>query len=580
VAVPIRDPESREVLAIGVSQVRLERIAEALMAVESRDGGYAFLLDHSGVVAAHPRMDLQSREVTEYAGLKPLQHALQNGITTLDYLDPISGERVIATVTTASVGGRPWTVVSQQPVEFAQRPINSLIWQLGIACALLALVGGGLGFAVARSHNRLRRFGRKLEHENALRRAAEEEVRNANDNLEELVKKRTSELRSAEEQLQHAQRMEAIGRLAGGIAHDFNNMLSVIIGYSDIVLLRLPADSAIRNEIREIRNAGERAGQLTRQLLAFSRKQVLQPEVLNLNETILEMEKMLKRLIGEDIDLAVHLSESLDRVKFDPGQIEQIILNLVVNARDAMPRGGKILIQTANIELDEEYASQHSDASAGPHVMLAVTDTGSGMDAETRARIFEPFFTTKEIGRGTGLGLSTVYGIVKQSGGNIWVYSEPGHGTTFKIYIPAIQEPSAATKRRSGVLPPVKATGTLLVVEDEEQVRNLIVRVLGTSGFKVLQAAGPEEAMRISAEFKETIDLLLTDVVMPGMGGRTLAEKLCQERPLMRVLYMSGYTDNAIVHHGVLDEGTAFLEKPIRPDSLLSKVSEVLNDTL
>jgi CheY-like chemotaxis protein len=287
------------------------------------------------------------------------------------------------------------------------------------------------------------------------------------------------------------------------------------------------------------------------------------------------MDKMLRRLIGEDIDLATRLEPKLDRVKFDPGQIEQIIVNLVVNARDAMPQGGKITIQTSNVELDADYVAEHVEAREGSHVMIAVSDTGFGMDADTRKRIFEPFFTTKALGRGTGLGLSTVYGIVKQSGGNIWVYSEPGRGTTFKVYIPATEQKAADRSARMAAVRP-KATETVLVVEDEEAVRKLVKSVLTGAGYEVLEAATPELAVQRASMHDGDIHLLLTDVVMPGMGGPQLAQKIVSARPTIKVLYMSGYTDNAIVHHGVLDPGTAFLEKPIRPEALQTKVREVL----
>jgi signal transduction histidine kinase/ActR/RegA family two-component response regulator len=388
-----------------------------------------------------------------------------------------------------------------------------------------------------------------------------------------------AESRSAElvEQVRQSQKMEAVGRLAGGIAHDFNNLLSVIIGYGELVLMRMPPDAPFRAEIDEIRKSGERAAQLTRQLLAFSRKQVLQPEILNLNNAVANMDRMMRRLIGEDIDLLVKLDPDLDNVKFDPGQIEQIIMNLVVNARDAMPRGGKLTIQTANVHLDASYVAEHIDAREGDHVMIAISDTGVGMDAATLAKIFEPFFTTKELGRGTGLGLSTVFGIVNQSGGNIWVYSEPGRGTTFKVYLPVAQGTAGASRSSRMAAVPSRGTETILLVEDEESVRTLIRTILTQKGYNVLAANRPRAALETANNHAGAIDLLLTDVVMPEMGGLELARALTERRPEVKVLYMSGYTDNAIVHHGVLDAGTAFLEKPIHPDKLLAKVRSVLN---
>ncbi len=372
-----------------------------------------------------------------------------------------------------------------------------------------------------------------------------------------------------EEELRQAQKMEAIGRLAGGVAHDFNNLLTVITGYSDLVLAMAPPEFEYREQLEEIRGAGERAGSLTRQLLAFSRRQVLKAEILDLNDVVDRMNKLLKRLIGEDIDLATRLRPDLHPVEFDPGQIEQIVMNLAVNARDAMPNGGRLTIETANVDLDEEYAREHPDAHAGPHVMI--TDSGTGMTPEVKAKIFEPFFTTKDLGQGTGLGLSTVFGIVKQSGGNIWVYSEVDHGTTFKIYLPSADGRVAATQ--AAVEPEsMRGTETLLVVEDDAAVRGLLRRVLCQAGYTVLDTGDPEDAQRICREHPGEIALLLTDVVMPKMGDREFAEKARALRPTMRTVYMSGYTDDAIVHHGVLEPGTAFIEKPISPETLLAKL--------
>jgi PAS domain S-box-containing protein len=380
-------------------------------------------------------------------------------------------------------------------------------------------------------------------------------------------------------QLQQSQKIEAIGRLAGGVAHDFNNLLTVICGYAVMVLDDAPADAPFREELTEIKNAGDRAAALTRQLLAFSRKQVLQPVVLDLNQVVQGMDAMLRRLIGEDIDLVTNLDPELGRTMFDPGQIEQIVMNLVVNARDAMPSGGKLTLETANAELDEEYVRTHPGARSGLHVVIAVTDTGTGMGAATMARIFEPFFTTKEHGKGTGLGLSTVYGIVRQSGGNIWVYSEPERGTTFKVYLPRTDAPAAAARLafEARARPPVAAT--VLVVEDDPAVRALIADVLRRGGYTVLATGDVGEAIELSRTHGGPIHALLTDVVLPGMGGRELAERIVAIRPTTKPVYMSGYTDNAIVHHGVLDPGTAFIEKPITADVLLAKLREFLADS-
>jgi two-component system cell cycle sensor histidine kinase/response regulator CckA len=386
-----------------------------------------------------------------------------------------------------------------------------------------------------------------------------------------------TERKQLEAQLRQAQKMEAVGQLAGGVAHDFNNLLTAITGYSDLTLRKLKAEDPLRHNIEEIKKAGERAAALTRQLLAFSRKQVLQPKVLDLNAVVSEMEKMLHRLIGEDIDLKASLRPDLGRIKADPGQVEQVLMNLVVNARDAMPRGGRLTIETENVYLDEEYARQHVAIKTGPYVMLAVSDTGTGIDEETRARIFEPFFTTKEAGKGTGLGLSTVYGIVKQSGGTIWVYSEVGRGTTFKVYLPRVDDGPQEYARGSESEEGLHGTETILLAEDEELVRKLAREVLEMFGYKVLEASNGGAALLICERHEGEIHLLLTDVVMPEMSGRELADRLAKLRPEMHVLYMSGYTDNAVVHQGVLDAGTDFIQKPFAPEALASKIRKVLD---
>ncbi len=381
-----------------------------------------------------------------------------------------------------------------------------------------------------------------------------------------------------EAQLFQSQKMEAIGRLAGGVAHDFNNLLTVITGYAEITLMKVDKDSSLIGDIEEIKKASKRAATLTNQLLAFSRKQMIQPVVLNINRAIAEMDKMLRRLIGEDVDLATILEPELWRVKFDPGQLDQVVMNLVVNAKDAMPKGGKLTIETVNVDLDEVYARQHGiKLKPGPFVVLAVSDTGMGIDEKTQFNIFEPFFTTKEKGKGTGLGLSTVYGIVKQNGGYIWIYSEPGQGTTFKIYLPKTEEEIAFAEEEQKQPKNLEGSETILLAEDDDSARKLIRSTLQEYGYWVLETQDGKEALQLVEHHKGPIHLLLTDVVMPGMSGRELAERLQPRQPKMKVLYMSGYTDNAIVHHGVLESGTPFIHKPFPPKALVSKVRKVLD---
>jgi two-component system cell cycle sensor histidine kinase/response regulator CckA len=414
----------------------------------------------------------------------------------------------------------------------------------------------------------------------------------AQDALEQRVAERTAQLQAANTALQHqlaerkqleaqflqAQKLEGIGQLAGGIAHDFNNLLTAISGYADLIWDALPHDQPVRSDLAEIQKAVTRASDLTRQLLAFARKQIIEPRVLNLNDLIGDMDKLLRRVIGEDIGLISVPDPDLGLVKADPGQIEQVIMNLAVNARDAMPGGGKLTIETRNVFLDSSYAHEHQGVIEGSYALLAVSDTGIGMDSDVQAHAFEPFFTTKAQGKGTGLGLATCYGIVKQHGGNIWVYSEVGQGTTFKIYLPHVHETAAVPPAQ--VPPQILARGkeTLLVVEDEPAVRDLITRVLRAQGYRVLEASNGAEAIRVAeASAPAMIDLLLTDLVMPELGGLAAAAQLSAHNAVMKVLFISGYTDSAIVHQGRLEEGVAFLHKPFTPAVLTRKVREVLD---
>ena len=416
--------------------------------------------------------------------------------------------------------------------------------------------------------------GYEQEHATAMRMAANLAA-NAVENVILIEREQAKE-----EQLRQAQKMESIGTLAGGIAHDFNNLMTVVTGYSELALRSLEVDAVVRPKIEEIKKAGERAAGLTRQLLAFSRKQMLQPRVLELNTVVTDMAQMLPRLIGEHIDLRFRLGHRLGQIKADPGQIEQVLVNLVVNARDAMPEGGSLTIQTENVHLTGQVHQSDLTIEPGHYVTISVSDSGFGMDAEIQAHIFEPFFTTKEVGKGTGLGLSTVYGIVKQSGGSLWVYSEVGQGTTFKIYFPRVDEICAGDELdgQPAVVP--RGQETVLIVEDEDVVRNLSKEILETYGYVVLVAGNGKEGLRIAREFPGQIDLVITDVIMPIMSGREMADSLKAIRPDSRLLFMSGFTDDAIVHHGVLDQDVFFLQKPFSPEGLASKAREVLDHVL
>lgn len=385
-----------------------------------------------------------------------------------------------------------------------------------------------------------------------------------------------------EEQLRQSQKMEAVGQLAGGIAHDFNNLLTAILGNSEMLIANTSEDDERRADLDEIRQAGLRAAALTRQLLAFSRRQVMEPAVLDLNEVVVNVTKMIKRLIGEHVELVMGLASDLGQVNADPGQIEQVVLNLAVNARDAMPEGGKLLIETANAELDKQYMGSHASVEPGAYVMLAISDTGEGMDEETRLRIFEPFFTTKEPGKGTGLGLSTVYGIIKQSNGCIWVYSEQGQGTTFKVYLPRVEvledEIVRSARRKTGPQPlHGTVSETALLVEDDEGVRAVVRKTLESNGYLVVEAGSAAEAARVAQYYEGPIDFLITDLILPETSGRDLAQTIAALRPDVRVLYMSGYSDNAVLRHGMLSPDMEFIAKPFTQELLLEKVRRVLD---
>jgi PAS domain S-box-containing protein len=397
--------------------------------------------------------------------------------------------------------------------------------------------------------------------------------------LQDITERKEAEEKmvSLQEQLRQSQKMEAVGRLAGGIAHDFNNLLTVIQGHCEISLLQFQGNNPLREDIVEIKKAADRAGNLTRQLLAFSRRQIMEMKVIDLNALLRELEKMLRRVMGEDVELVTVLDEHLGKIKMDPGQMEQVVLNLAINARDAMPSGGKFILETTNVSLDEEYARSHIGVEAGPHVMLSATDTGSGMSLQVKERLFEPFFTTKEKGKGTGLGLSTVYGIIKQSSGNIWVYSEAGRGSTFKIYLPRVDEEADTLSRRDDTVSMLYGNETVLLVEDEPSVRGLAARVLRKQGYNVLEAVNGGEALQLAETYSGRIDLLLTDVVMPQIGGKELYDQLKPLRADLKVLFTSGYTETAIVQQGNLPPGVAFLQKPFSPIFLTHKVRELLD---
>lgn len=410
-------------------------------------------------------------------------------------------------------------------------------------------------------------------------RDSKENIIGAIETIQDITDRKLAEEEKAklEEQFRQSQKMEGIGRLAGGIAHDFNNILSVILGHTEMAIEQIDPGHSLHAHLSEIHAATERSADLTRQLLAFSRKQILKPEVMDLNKGFYDFEEMLKRLIGEDIDLLFVPGPDLGMVNADRGQMEQVIMNLAVNARDAMPKGGKLTVETLNVDLDEKYSAEHVDVVPGSYVMISMTDSGCGMEEETRSKIFEPFYTTKDSAKGTGLGLSTVYGIVRQSGGNICVYSEPGVGTTFKIYLPRVEEPCTEKSRTEEHSTILTGDETILLIEDDASVRAIVISILEESGYTILEACDGTEALQICEENRGNIDLLFSDVIMPGINGRELADQIEVITPDIKILFMSGYTDNAIQHHGVLEPGTAFIEKPFSAFSLTRKIRDILD---
>jgi signal transduction histidine kinase len=481
--------------------------------------------------------------------------------------DPELEHIIVVLVTASSDPEAHGLVLSSGANDFLTKPVSKFTLDARIRFSL----------KYRRAVARMRRTHAELERRVAERTAA---LTRANADLKEEISARNkaeADSKTLEDQLRQAQKMEAVGRLAGGVAHDFNNLLVVITGYADILAASLP-DESHKTKAEQIGVAAQRASDLTRQLLAYSRRQVLQPRIISLSRTVEAMHRMLERLLSEDIQLVKILSAA-GSVRADPGQLEQVLMNLAINARDAMPRGGTLTIETLDVELDETYMRRHGEiGQPGPYVMLALSDTGMGMPREVLERVFEPFFTTKEKGKGTGLGLSMVYGIVKQSGGNVFVYSEPGKGTTFKVYLPRVKAGNATESDTMPSTPEGARGETILVVEDEDAVRTLVCEVLQSAGYRTLDANGGEDAAKIADAHDGDIHMLVTDVVMPKMNGVAVARALTQKRPGLKVLYMSGYTENAVVHHGVLDPGIRYLQKPFMPAELIRKVRGILDN--
>ena len=559
VAAPVRHPDSGATIAYLVAQVRLDELSRQFRAVEIGDGGYALLIGHRGRLVAHPVLDVSSEIYTDYAPVRAGFNAEPGArLARGEYRDPFTGVPVIGSAATAAVGPHQWIVIAQQPRTSALAVSRTLGTQMAVASLMLAALMSVLFFGLAR--------------ENSRRRQAEQALAETNQALERRVEERTRELHQKEQELMHSQKLEAVGRLAGGIAHDFNNLLTVILGSTELMMDQFPTGTPEREELREIYDAARRAANLTSQLLAFGRKQITRPTIIDLNEVLQEIRGMLDRVCREDSELNWQLSPGLYPVRFDRGQIEQVVMNLVVNARDAMPRGGRMTIATSNIDLDEAYVAEHPEASPGAHAVLAISDTGTGMTADVISRIFEPFFTTKRAGQGSGLGLSTAYGIVSQGGGYIDVVSEPGRGTTFNVLLPRAAGTVVDAPDRDTIPPAAPSGGTVLVVEDEAGVRSLIVRVLRGAGFDVVEAGSVAEAIEVHCAHTGRIDLLLSDVVLPDRNGPELAAELRRMQPRLRILFMSGYAEGASWHGEIVAEGADFISKPLRPRDLVEKV--------
>ncbi len=561
-------------VGILMAQYTLSDIQEWIASIRPMWKGKLYVADHAGQFVTTALTGGMPPTPT----LEPPVRELLSGRRGFVFgADPIDGTHSL--ITGRKVDGLGWAVLVSRPSVDVFAAVAAL--ERGVLALFLAALAG-VGWLGTVWRRTLLRYDERVK-------AAESKLLGAKDELEERVRQRTAELSEAnealqremetrlqvEEQLTHTQKLESIGRLAGGIAHDFNNHLTPIMGFASLLEQSMEEGDPKRDSAQQIQNAAKRAADLTKQLLAVARRQIIQPLVLDLNKVLRQSESLLRRTLGEDIDLVACYSGETWLVKLDPGQFEQILLNLVVNAREAMPKGGKLTLETATVTLSEQYAVSHPEVVPGEFMMVGISDTGNGMDQETLRRVFEPFFTTKP--RGTGLGLATTYGIVKQSGGHIWAYSEPGVGTTFKIYLPRCAEEVAQEPPKPDSATLKLGSETILLVEDEALVREIAERVLSEGGYKVLVAESAIQGLEIASRPDTTVEMLVTDVVMPNMTGKELAGKLAAIQPHAKVLYMSGYTENSVIHHGVLDDGIAFLPKPFTPGDLLRKVREVLD---